>query len=176
MYKRILIIMILALALTGCSKVSGPETRFILSSTDYTSDLELNSPEGLAKASNLIYQQMLNEEINIEDGFNQLLELSSKDSADVLSSYEKDFVNEISATVSYLKANGDGINEFVYAKTEYVDEGRASIKRIQKQKSGKEYYFQQDYVKEAGVWKIKGDNVINDFEIIKKFMFWNIEQ
>lgn len=82
--------------------------------------------------------------------------------------------DRIEETIQYFNANEDAIQEFEYAETEYTGEDKASIKRIQYQKNGEKYCFRQDFILENGVWKIQGDNVINDFEIKEKFLFWTI--
>ena len=173
-YLLILIILILTVFTVGCSKNGEQEEKIILSSTDYTVELDMNSPEGLAKESSSIYQKMISEEITTDEGFESLLAITCEQSGEALKAYQEEFEDQIDETIQYFNANEDAIMEFEYAETEYRGEDRASIKRIQYQKNGEMYCFRQDFILENGVWKIQGDNVINDFEIKKKFLFWTI--
>lgn len=170
-------IMLVAALLAGCAGAAGfddSETKVMPSETDYAADLDINTPEGLAKESSEIYRQLLGEEISIEDGFNALYDMSGKQSAQSMLDYKEEFEKQIQDTIDYLNSEKDAIAKFEFAKTEYSGDDTASIKRIQVQQNGKKYYFQQDFVKEDGVWKIKGDNVANDFVIRQKFLFWYI--
>ncbi len=169
--------MLIAATFAGCENAPASEdseTKVMPSATNYEADVDINSPEGLAKASSEIYRQLLSEQITIEDGFNELLDLSSGQSAQSMRDYEDEFVKQIQDTIDYFKSENDAITKYEFAKTEYSGDDAASIKRIQVQQNGKKYYFQQDFVKEDGVWKIKGDNVANDFVIKQKFLFWYI--
>lgn len=173
-YIFTIIILFLIVLTGGCSSKNESENKVLLSSTDYSLKLDINTPEGLAKESGLIYQEMINEEITIEEGYDRLLKISCEQSAESLKAFKEEFEKQIEETIKYFNANKDKISEFNYAETNYEGENKASIKRIQMQKNGKQYYFQQDFIKENNVWKIKGDNNINDFKIMKKFLFWYI--
>lgn len=175
-YLVILIILIVTVLSVGCSSSSNgeQEEKIILSSTEYTDELDMNSPEGLAKESSSIYQKMISEEITTDEGFERLLAITCEQSVEALKGYQEEFADQIGETIQYFNANEDAILEFKYAETEYTGEDKASIKRIQIQKNGGKYYFRQDFILENDVWKIQGDNVINDFEIEKKFLFWTI--
>ncbi len=174
MKKGILIVMALVFAILSISCEEKKDTTVNLSKVDYSSELEINSPEGLAKESSLIYQEMVNEVITTQEGFERLLKVSCESTVENLKKNEAEFKKEIRDTISYLKSNDDSVVKFVYAETEFKDENTASIRRIQVQKNGKKYFFQQDYVKENDVWKIKGDNIIDDFQMKKRFLFWYI--
>lgn len=173
-YLVILILLIVTVLSVGCPKTGEQEEKIILSSTDYTVELDMNSPEGLAKESSSIYQKMISEEITTDEGFECLLTITCEKSVEALKAYQEEFEDQIEETIQYFNANKDEIVEFEYAETEYTGEDKASIKRIQYQKNGEKYCFRQDFILENGVWKIQGDNVINDFEIEKKFLFWTI--
>ena len=159
----------------GCAAASASDVPKIMpSEADYTADLDINSPEGLAKESSNVYKALLSKEITIEDGFDRLLVISCEQAANSMLEYEKEFGDQIAATIDYFASADDSILSYEFAQTEYSDENTASIKRIQVQQNGKKYYFRQDFIKEDGVWKIKGDNVENDFELKQRFLFWLI--
>ena len=169
--------LLIAAMFAGCENTPASddsETKVMPSATNYDADVDINSPEGLAKESSEIYQQLLSEQISIEDGFDELLSLASAQSAQSMLDYEDEFSKQIQDTIDYLKSEKDAITAYKFAATEYSGDDAASIKRIQVQQNGRKYYFQQDFVKEDGVWKIKGDNVANDFVIKQKFLFWYI--
>lgn len=159
------------LFLTGCG-TSGAVEKVMPAAVDYTADLDINTPEGLAQESSEIYRCMLSGEISAESGYERLLAISSEQSAQSLRDYQEEFVKEIEATKEYFLSEGDAIERFEFAQTEYSGADAASIRRIQVQQDGKKYYFNQDYVLEDGQWRIKGDNLANDFVILRKFLLW----
>lgn len=169
----LLLIIFMLLMTFGCSE-SQDETKFMPSATDYSQELGTATPEGLAKESSIIYQKMLSQDVTIEEGFDQLLVLSSEQASSSMLEYKDEFKKQINQTIDYFKQQNDAITGIDYTETFYKDENSASIQRIQNQKSGNKYYFKQDFVKESGVWKIKGDNVTNDFTIRTKILFWYI--
>ncbi len=176
--KRIalaVLVIIMAASGLGCAAASVTDApKLMPSEADYSSGLDINSPEGLAKESSDVYKALMDKDITIEDGFNRLLDISCEQAASSMMEYEKEFGDQISATIDYFESEEDSILRYEFAQTEYTDENTASIKRIQVQQNGKKYYFRQDFVKEDGEWKIKGDNVENDFVLKQKFLFWFI--
>lgn len=173
----LIVMMVIAALLAGCAPTPSTdesEMKVMPSATNFDADIDINSPEGLAKESSEIYRQLLSSQMSIKDGFNALLKLASGQSAQSMLDYEDEFSKQIGNTIDYFESEKDAIVKYEFAKTEYTGDDAASIKRIQIQQSGKKYYFQQDFVKEEGVWKIKGDNVTNDFVIKQKFLFWYI--
>ncbi len=170
------LVITMAASVLGCAASSTADVPKIMpSETDFTAELDINSPEGLAKESSEIYQALLSKEITTEDGFDKLMDISCEQAAISMQDYKKEFGDQIAATIDYFESENDSIVHYDFAQTEYGDdENTASIKRIQVQENGKKYYFQQDFVKEDGVWKIKGDNVENDFELKQRFLFWFI--
>ena len=169
------LVIIMAASVLGCAASSTADVPKIMpSETDFTAELDINSPEGLAKESSEIYQALLSKEITTEDGFNKLMDISCEQAANSMLEYEKVFGDQIATTIDHFESEDDSILSYEFAQTEYTDENTASIKRIQVQKNGKKYYFRQDFVKEDGEWKIKGDNVENDFVLKQKFLFWFI--
>ena len=170
------LVIIMSASVLGCAAASATDVPKIMpSETDYRAELDINSPEGLAQESSDIYKDLLNKDITVEDGFDRLLDISCEQAATSMLEYEKEFGDQIAATIDYFKSEDDSILRYDFAQTEYGDDDNtASIKRIQVQENGKKYYFKQDFVKEDGVWKIKGDNVENDFELKQRFLFWFI--
>lgn len=139
------------------------------SQTDYSKDIDINSPEGLAKYSSDIYKDMIARELDVNEVYNKLLEISSENSKTEMQKYKSKFMDSIKDLISYFKE--DEITQVEFAQTG-LKKDQASIKRIQIHKSGKKYYFQQDYIKEKGVWKICGDNIDNAFRIKTQILFW----
>lgn len=135
------------------------------SKTDYAKQMDTSSPEGLAKASSELYRDMVNGAVSPEDGFKTLYALCTQSSQQAMDQSKEQFIDSINQTIDYNNANGDSILRYEYAATVYTDDSNASIERIQIQKSGKRYYFKQEFTKENGVWKIKGDNVTDKFAI-----------
>lgn len=169
-----LLIVLMLLLTFGCAERQKDETKVMPSGTDYSQELSTATPEGLAKESSIIYQNMLNQNVTVEEGFNQLLALSSEQASSSMLEYKDEFKKQINQTIDYFEQQDDSITGIDFTETDYKDENSASIQRIQKQKSGNKYYFKQDFVKENDVWKIKGDNITNDFTIMKKILFWYI--
>lgn len=137
---------------------------------NYDGELEQNSPEFLAKRSSEIYRDMSNAKLRIADGFAELLGMTSQESTEVMRAYEKEFEKQIIASQNYLEINKDSVKEFKFGATHYGDQGTATIRRIQINASGNEYYFVQDFIQENGQWKIRGDNIENKF-VIKRSLF-----
>lgn len=174
MKKRMLILtatLLLAL-LCGCSVQN--QISYLPSDTDYSKELANDTPEGLAKSITDTYTKMTTGELAPEKGFELLLAYSPVAVIEKMAEYKDQFVKEIDTTRQYFEANSDAIERFEFSKTEYKSDNEASIYRIQYQKNGKKYYFVQDFIKENGAWKVKGDNISNPFTIKKKFLFWYI--
>lgn len=172
MKRRLLIlaVVLLLVLLCGCSVQN--ETSYFPSDTDYSKELNMDTPEGIAKAITDTYAGMTTGDIDPKEGFERLLAFSPSTASEKMLEFKDQFVREINQTKDYFEANSDGIERFQFSKTEYKSENEASIYRIQYQKNGKKYYFVQDFVKENGAWKVKGDNISNPFVIKKKFLFW----
>lgn len=172
--RHISIVLLLVLILTSCAEKDNSQSRFMPSETDYTEEWDINSPEGLAKASSELYMEMVNGDKDIEDGAKEMTGYAAADSAQQLRDSMDEFTNQIAATNNYLESTDDEVVGYQYAATEYTDNGEAKIRRIQTHKSGKEYYFEQGFVKEDGQWRIASDNLTDAFEIKTKFLFWYI--
>lgn len=132
------------------------------------------TPEELAKTSSQIYLAMVNGDLPAEDGYEKLLGFSCASSVEQMEALKTEFIKQINDTKEYLRANEDSIEGYSFAKTEYKNEDEATILRIQRHENGKQYYFKQDFVKENGEWKIKGDNITDPFRIKTKFLWWYI--
>lgn len=157
--------------LIGCASGNNV-TKLMPPTVNYADELDINSPEGLAKESSRIYKAMLSGEMDAQTGFASLLEISSEQSVQGMMDYQEEFIQQVEAAKEYFDAQDNAIDRFEFAQTEYSDDQTATIKRIQIQQDGKEYYFSQDYVLEDGQWRIKGDNPENDFVILHRFLFW----
>lgn len=129
----------------------------------------LDSPEGLAEYSSGLYRDMINGDIDIEEGFDRLLEVAGENSGSELKKNEIRFIEEVASARQYF--GNDPIVRVEFAKASYADEQNASVKRIQVHDSGQKYYFRQDFKKENGQWKISGDNIDNPFRIKTKVLF-----
>jgi len=166
--KVFLLIAAIAVAFCGCSP--NDMQSLYPSETDYSKTLDINTPEGLAQTSAKLYQSLINGDIDTEQGFQKLYEISSAESKKALDERKGEFIEQLAMVQESYKENP--ITEYRYSKTELADENNASICRIQINKSGDKYYFKQDYVKENGTWKIKGDNAATEFRIKDQFLFW----
>ncbi len=135
---------------------------------DYSSDIDENTPEYIAKLSSITYQNMIKGSISTEKGYEILLDISSKESVAQMKAQKYEFLNQIKSTGKYFEANGMEITGYDFSRT-YYDENngkRASIYRIQNMNNGKKYYFRQDFILEDGMWKLRGDNLVNNFAIL----------
>ncbi len=78
-----------------------------------------------------------------------------------------EFIQSIEDTKDYFDSQQEAIEGYDFS--ECVEdsnyENRKVIYRIQNMKSGKKYYFRQDFVQEDGKWRIYGDNVENEFAL-----------
>lgn len=160
---------LLLLLSTACSSSSDNITReFERSATVYSDKLSTDTPEGLAYASSMIYKSLSEENMTVDDALKELEGYSSKDSLEALQKSGDFFKEQISQFIDYLKANDDAIENFEYTKTIYDDSNHSHIERIQNQKSGKKFYFKQDFILEDGQWKISGDNIDDAFKLKSK--------
>jgi len=139
----------------------------------YASDVS-GTPEALAKMSSQVYLAMVNGDLPAEDGFETLVNFSASSSAEQMQSLKSEFKKQIEQTKEYLDVNDDSVTGYAFSKTEYLNDDEAKILRIQTHKNGKQYYFQQDFVKENGEWKIKGDNIADPFRIKSMFLWWYV--
>lgn len=172
--RHIFIVLLLVFILASCAEKDNSQSQYMPSETNYKEELDINSPEGLAKASSELYLAMVNGEKDIWEGVEELTGYAVADSAQQLRNNMDEFTNQIKATKDYLESIDDEVAYYHYAATEYADNGVAKIRRIQAHKNGKKYYFEQVFVKEDGQWKIASDNLIDAFEIKSKFLFWYV--
>lgn len=146
--------------LAGCSNPDNSNMKKLeRSDKKYNTKLDINSPEGLAQASSQLYKDLAEQKISCDDAFPLLESYSSKESKEALTKHKDDFKRSINEFIGYLNANDDSIVKFEFSKTVYDDSQNAHISRIQEHKSGKKFYFTQDFTVENGQWKIIGDNV-----------------
>lgn len=170
--RKIFLVLMAVVVLFGvaCSKKEEKQLRIVEpSETDYEKDLDINSPEGLAKASSIVYKRIAAEKMTIEEAVEELKSYASVNSLNEMEKRAAEFKKGIKEYVDYMKENNDWITGFQFGKTVYTSPEEAYIERIQKHKKGKHYYFRQDYVLEDGKWRISGDNVENPFEIKDNF-------
>lgn len=164
-------LLIIIFVISGCSN---DIDALYPAEVDYSKSIDMNTPEGLAKTSAEINMKMLNGDITPEDGYNEMLKYCCKDSVKAMQTYKDQFIKGVKTLSEYFKDGKNPITGNQFTKT-YIDEnGNTSIYRIQVQKDGKKYFFRQDYILENNIWKIKGDNSINEFRILSKFLFWYI--
>jgi hypothetical protein len=163
----IILIVLVSQILIACSAQIGTgDTVYTISSTKYDSDLDINSPEGLAQYSTESYMKMMSGEMDASEGFDTLMSHSATAYKDYNESQKDAFINYIRSTKRYFKEKDCRIDRYFFSETIYDDE-HASIYRIQLMSNGDMYYFRQDFVNENGTWKIRGDNPVDPF-IIKK--------
>jgi len=131
--------------------------------------LDENTPEQLALKSSSVYKEMMNGELTPEDSFEKMREMATEQTLQSMSEQELSLINSIRVTSEQIQGENDAVESFDYSicieDSEY--EGRVTIYRIQNMKSGKQYYFKQDFIEENGTWKIYGDNVENPFSLKK---------
>ena len=169
--RMVIAALLAAILLTACgTQVKGDSESDLVfegAEVDYSSGLDVNSPEGLAKLSSETYQAMVNGEMTPEEGFDILAGLSPEETAALMNEQKADFMREIRNTADYFEQNGDQVTGYDYTKTYYDedDPARASIYRIQNMKDGKKYYFRQNFILTDDGWKIRGDNVENSFAV-----------
>ncbi len=171
--KKILFVLIaMVLLLSACTAEDPNVPAYLPSKMDYSAELDVNSPEGLAQRASQLYQDMVNGDLGPSSGYEALLELVTPESAAAMAEYEKQFLDEISATQDYLKTENDSVTGYEFAETVYPSEDEAYILRVQNHQSGQKYYFRQDFKRVDGVWKIAGDNIEDPFRIKHKILFW----
>lgn len=166
-----IMVLFLLLSLSACSKQDSSIRNLKVSKTDFSKQVDIKTPEGIAYTSSMIYKNLADEKISVEEAIAELEKYSSKESLEALKKNQDEFRNQINDFISYLKANNDGIEKFEFAETVYVNSKEAYIERIQYDKSGSKYYFKQDFVLEDNEWKIRGDNVTDPFTIKKNSLF-----
>lgn len=171
---HISILLLMLIILTSCAGKGNNINKLMPSDADYTSALDINTPEGLAKEASRLYMGMVNGTLDIEDGVEEIILYTSMASAKLLENNKQEFISQIKETRRYLEGIDDKVIDFEYAQTKYTDDGVVYIKRIQKHKNGKEYYFEQGFIQEDGEWKIASDNLIDVFELKTRFLFWFI--
>jgi hypothetical protein len=172
MKKLIIVLIAMVLLLSACTAEDPNMPAYMPSKTDYSAELELLVPEGLAQQASQLYKDMVNGDLGPTSGYEALLELVTPESADAMAEYEKQFTDEISATQEYLESQNDSVTGYEFAETVYTSEDEAYILRIQIHESGQKYYFRQDFKRIDGEWKIAGDNIEDPFRIKHKILFW----
>lgn len=154
--------------------LSPPKENTYLIANLYDSQMEVNSPEWLAKTSSDAFIRAMNGEITAEELFNVTSVLSASSKEDLFS--EKGaFISSVNQSKSYFSQNSMCIKQVLFARTEYLDEDWACIRRIHRYNTGKEYYFCQYYKNTEDGWKIETDTLANDFQLKKKVLFWYID-
>lgn len=172
MKKLIFVMIAMILLLSACAAEDPKVPAYMPSKMNYTAELDVNSPEGLAQRSSQLYMDMVNGDLGPSSGYETLLEFVTPESAAAMAEYEKQFLGEISATKDYLKSEDDSVTGYEYVETVYPSEDEAYILRIQIHESGQEYYFRQNFKCIDGEWKIAGDNIEDAFRIKQKILFW----
>ena len=170
---RVLAILVVLAALflcVGCQDKN--EIQFMPGSIDLKSNPDLNTPESLAVKSSTIYMGMINGNLDPEKEFEVLLDISCESSKQSLEKSKSYFISNTEESRSYFNSNKNPIASFEFSETIYKSQNEAQIYRIQIQKNGNKYYFAQDFLKENGKWKIKGDNLTENFKLKKKILFW----
>lgn len=165
--KRILltaVLIILIVVNTGCDnkkyRILEP------SDTNFNSQLDTKTPEGLAKATSLIYKDIADEKMTVDEAMDKLIYYASADSMEEIFKNKDKFKKGIVDYVEYMKSNEDKLVRFEFSKTIYDNPKEAHIERIQVQKNkDKKYYFIQDFVLEKGQWRVKGDNMAEPFKV-----------
>lgn len=135
------------------------------SPVNYRSQLDINSPEGLAQASGQLYKELTYGKVSAEQTVAQLEQWASEESQREMERKKSDFTAEIRDYIQYSKENDIRIRGFEFGKTVYLEAGKASIERIQRNTKGRDYYYKQDFVREKGFWRIAGDNAEEPFRI-----------
>jgi hypothetical protein len=166
------VLVLLMLLLSACAAEDPNLPAYMPSKTDYSAEVDENSPEGLAQRSSQLYKDMVNGDMAPAPGFEALLKLASPESAEAMADYQELFIDEINATKDYLESQEDSVTQYEFAETAYTSENEAYILRIQVQESGKRYYFRQDFKCIDGEWKIAGDNIEDTFRIKHRIFFW----
>ncbi len=164
----LLFVMAAMLAACGRNTVVGDpdaELQFKRAASDQWSNMPENSPEQLALQSGQLYQEMMNDRITPEDGLDQMIQMAAENGAAAMQEQRTEVISSIRMTKESIEKEGDRIESFDYSECipEQDYDNRVTIYRIQHMKSGKKYYFKQDFIKENGEWKIYGDNVENPF-------------
>jgi uncharacterized lipoprotein NlpE involved in copper resistance len=158
------ILAVLIILITGCDnrnyRLLEP------SAANYNSQLDINSPEGLAKTTSLIYKDIADEKITVDQAMDKLISYASGNSMEEIFKNKEKFRKGIADYIDYMKSNGDKLVRFEFSKTVYDNPKSAHIERIQVQKNNdKKYYFIQDFVLENGTWRVQGDNMSEPFKI-----------
>ena len=172
MKKLIFVLIAMIFLLSACTADDPNVPAYMPSTMDYSAELDVSSPEGLAQRASQLYMDMVNGDLGPSSGYEALLELVTPESAAAMAEYEKQFLDEITATKDYLESEDDSVTGYEFAETVYPSEDKASIMRIQIHQSGQKYYFRQDFKRIDGVWKISGDNIEDAFRIKHKILFW----
>lgn len=158
-----LLVFILILG-SGCDKTQ--YRKLDASGSDFSSNLGTDTPEGIARATGLIYMQISEGKLSVDEAMEKLTTFSSIDAQQEISKYKDKFRQGIEDFIDYSKEKGDKIVKIEFSKTVYDNTKEAHIERIQYHKSNnKRYYFTQDFVMEDGAWRVRGDNMADPFKI-----------
>lgn|GEM_PF-2137500 len=164
-----ILFLLFAFLFTGCSlqtkDVGTGDTAYRQSAADYAKALDINSPEGLAQYASKSYMDMIARKADPREEFPALMEHSSKESQAQAEDALERFAQDIELSADYFESKNRTIEGYVYSETTYSGEDNATIYRIQIMDDGKLYYFKQDFVREDGTWKIRGDNTVNPFRL-----------
>ena len=172
MKKLIFVLIAMILMLSACTADDPNVPAYMPSAMDYSAELDVGSPEGLAQRASQLYMDMVNGDLGPSSGYDALLDLITPESAAAMAEYENQFLDEISATKDYLESEDDSVTGYEFVETVYPSENEAYILRIQIHQSGKKYYFRQNFKRIDGGWKIAGDNIEDPFRIKHKILFW----
>lgn len=125
--------------------------------------IDINSPEGLAQATARMYIRFSRDEIGVEEMLDGLLKYASKSSLEIVNQNLDYYRRKMRDYLSTIRETNDVIGRIELSVTSYDDENNAYIERIHYMKNGSKYYFRQDFIKENGVWKVRGDNLTDPF-------------
>ena len=163
--RNVFIVFLIICLLASCAQQDTIYISNDVSENDHQLDKKVNTPESLAIKSSQLYMMMVNGTIDVEDGIQEIIKITASASAKQLEEQHMEFASEINKTKQYMVSTNDKIIDYQYSKTEYTDDGVATIRRIQIHQNGKKYYFEQTFIQEDGEWKIKSDNLIDAFEL-----------
>ncbi|POP30494.1 hypothetical protein C3B58_20995 [Lactonifactor longoviformis] len=167
----LLAVVLSCLSIAGCGNkevLGNPNAELKLSLGDTEGwKEERDTPHSLAIASVELYQQMMDGRVTPEEGWEQLRQMGCRESVEAMNAQKTEFIQSIEDTKEYFNSQQEAIEGYDFS--ECVEdsnyENRKVIYRIQNMKSGKKYYFRQDFVQEDGKWRIYGDNVENEFAL-----------
>jgi hypothetical protein len=160
----IVFICIAAFLLSACKYIPEGATVYQMDNRD-TKKLIENTPERLARESSELYKKISKDEISGKDAIVQMMQWACEEAHNQLAIMQDDAASNIDDYKKTIKEEGYGpIEEVYFSKVEYTEnDTKAVIFRTQEHKNGHIYYFRQDFIKEDNVWRIAGDNPVDQF-------------